>query len=49
MKWIIVLLIIFAVAFWFIKRVYSSTERKQDNTQGIGSGENGDSDAGSDE
>jgi hypothetical protein len=41
MKWIIILLVIVVVAFWFIKRVYSSTERKQDNTQGIGSGENG--------
>ena len=41
MRWIIVLLIIFVVTFWFVKRIYSSTGKKRDNTQGIGSGENG--------
>ena len=53
MGWIITIIIVLIISFWFVKRIYSRTkdQKPRDDTQGIGSGENGvgGSDAGADD
>jgi len=43
MGWIITIIIILIISFWFVKRIYCRTkdQKPRDDTQGIGSGENG--------
>jgi len=43
MGWIITIIIVLIISFWFVKRIYSRTkdQKPRDDTQGIGSGENG--------